>query len=1223
LSSRRFKTLPLIRTICKGEKPVLHKGILFWAFVLLLNAFSQRGLAEELLQPDPWISLERSILQLHEQHSPNAPLLNARSFGIKVTSYIDAGLWSSAEQLLENTTDKDKDLLRLKLYYKQGRTDLLFDLTLSVPALFIDQPAWLAAASQGALGRHRYRDTLNLLNLLVPFEDYTPQRLYLTALAYWGLKEREAFARVLNEGVAWSKENPDSPWSGRITLLKVYYHLGKNEFDQAFMSLGEVFDNNADLALLALGWGYFKMNSMSNLYSILEGFKINQPESPYYNRAFRILSRFLIDQGDLQGAIALDQQERAALNLRVESLENETALIRKGIVPSPTALPPGSLLRETLLRLQEEVGQKKELSALLWYVGLQQRRQSLTRFKKMERALQEEQRHLQMEIMRRCISLVKTRSRNEAVEELYRQAVEAAQSGNQGSVVKSLRNLLELEPLGPYADESAFRLGDIAFNEKDFPEAILYYQRFLERPESPLYRLALYKLAWAYYLHGQTEKTVSLLLERRLDPDKAAEKMDEECNVIETPQEQREPFRLLALVLQEEKGPAQLFSFVGEKSPEEIFPLFSGLAGFYRSEGNHRDLKDLVSSWIEAHPLYAETPFLQQKVVVSTIQDSNSSIGDMIEARADFVNAYRLGSAWSKNNSAEVSEKIEPLLRTHFQFLMTYYYGKGKVLRKTAMTRKAATWHRLYLEAFPNEEEIGVTRFLYAELLFELNLNQKAMAAYGKSAYQDPPHRFSATAGYREISLMERSLPSSASVLLEKYGLFVQYFPDDYHVPGIFMKHAEAAFHLGDYKKSRGLAERIFLKEENPRCDEAACTESLEPILRSIDFDAYRLIAQGYLKENTHDEGIRFLNTLFSKFSNQVKIRRLRPLLSLAYYQQGETLKQQGENNQAAHAYWGAYENGPESKLGPLALFEAASLWEEAEELFRSEMALDTFYERYPRSSLYQPVLMRLAAIYQDSDRLEKAAEAYEMASRLRTSKEEAGLALEKAMTAYEDLGIWEKVYQLAIEGGKRPPLQPDQEISLSLKAAEALLQLGQEREARKVLTRLTRKQKGHRPSGENPSKPLAKAYFLLAELKIQDFEAIQLIAPIDLNLQKKQDLFDALLHEYSRAAEGPSLSLFLNANHRIGEIFEEFSRALLESERPASLSEEEQTLYDGLLWEQALPYLEKAREAYLQTVALGDESGVENEWTRMSRNQLLLIRRKIDRVHPAEREIS
>ncbi len=1202
---------------------MFRKVIFFWSLVFLINTLPHRGLAEELPQVDPWISLEKGVLQLYEQYDPKAPLLNTPSFGMKVASYLDAGLWSSAEYLLEKSTHEDADLLRLKLYHKQGRSDLIFDLTLTAPNLFIDQPDWLMAASQGALGRHRYGETLDLLNQLVPYEDFIPQRLYLTALTYWGLKDRTQFARVLDEAVAWSSGNADSPWSARITLLKIYYHLGKNEIDQAFMSLGEVFDNNADLALLALGWGYFKMNATSNLYSILEGFKLSQPESPYYNRAFRILSRFLIDQGDLQGAIALDQQERIVLNHRVESLENETALIRKGIIPSSTALPPGSLLRETLLSLQKKVGRKKEVTALLWYVDLQQRRQSLTRFKKMEHALQEEQRRLQMKIMRRCISLAKTRSNNESVEYLYHQALKAAQVGDQSGVAQFLRDLLELEPLGPYADESAFRLGDISFKEKNFPEAISYYKRLLNRPESPLNRLALYKLAWAYYLHGETKETISLLLERKFGPDEGRKKVNDQCEVIETPQEQREPFRLLALVLQAGEGPAQLLNFVKEKSPEEIFPLYSGLAGFYRSERNHKDLKRLVSSWITAYPLYVETPFLQQKVVISTIQDSQSSLGHIIKARADFVNRYRAGEAWDLSNLSSASDRIRPLLKSHLQFLMTYYYGKGKTQREIAMTRKAVTWHRIYLEAFPHDAEIGATRFLYAELLSELNSDHEAMKAYRTSAYQDPSHRLSSEAGFREIVLLERVVASFDPVLLERYTLFVQHFPDDYRVPELFMKKAEAAFHHGDYGKSRTFAEKAFLKEKIPGCKETVCPEPVHPVLRGIDLDAYRLIAQGYLKESAYDEGIRFLNALFSRFSNQDTLQQLRPLLSLAYYQQGEAFKQQGDINQAAHAYWGAYENGPESRLGPLALFEAATLWEGTSELFRAEVALKTFYERYPKSSLYQPVLIRLGTIYQDSDRLEQAAVVFEKASRLRTTKEESRLALGKAITAYEEMEVWEKVYQLAIQEAERPSIHEKVGMALRLKAAEAKLQLGQKGAARKILNHLTRQRKGHDQTREEPSIPLAKAYFLLAELKKRDFDSIQLIAPIDINLRKKKTLFDALLHEYGQAAEGPSFSLLLNANHRMGEIFEEFSRSLLESERPGNLSVGEQEVYEDLLWEQALPYLAKARETYLQTIAWGKERGLENEWTALSQSQLILINRKMDRSHQTKRKIS
>jgi hypothetical protein len=136
--------------------------------------------------------------------------------------------------------------------------------------------------------------------------------------------------------------------------------------------------------------------------------------------------------------------------------------------------------------------------------------------------------------------------------------------------------------------------------------------------------------------------------------------------------------------------------------------------------------------------------------------------------------------------------------------------------------------------------------------------------------------------------------------------------------------------------------------------------------------------------------------------------------------------------------------------------------------------------------------------------------------------------------------------------------------------------------------------------------------------LEIKSFEEISLVAPLERNLQKKKVLFDRLLREYGEAAGSSAPVLALTATHRMGEVLEEFSRALLGSERPKDLSSEERESYEALLKEQALPYLQRAEAAYQRNIEWGKKAGAENEWVTRSAERLRLLRQQIDSLRSA-----
>ncbi|NOY84506.1 MAG: hypothetical protein GXO96_06755 [Nitrospirae bacterium] len=1214
--------------------------------VFLYVAFSPLSVFAQRVSPtDPWISLEKNLLQIHKTYRPKSPLLKHTSLPETVQLYLDGGLWSSAEALLLKVPlplSPKIEGLWLSFFLKRGHYDRIYATYRKNQNLFLGKPDLILGASQGALAEKDYREALQILDHLHLLDSARPEHHYFSALAYWGLQDNEKLKAVLAEALHWADNASDSPWVSRIHLLKVYYHLNQKEYDLAFASMGDLFDNNnTDLALLALTWGYFKLGATSNLFSVLQALDASQEQSPYHSQIYRILSRFLIEEGNLRGAIEMDQQERNELKKQMEVLEKESELLRRGISSTSLAIPPGSLLTQTLKQLEKQVGEKREMTALYWYIDLQQRRQMLIQLKTRERMIDQEQRQLQMEMVRRCLSLKRherrehkagqtfqtlnenpTQMLSESMFRMMKTQYQAARQAVAAEKQKEARGHLQwvaaFTPHQAYGEESIFRLGDMAFNKRSYAQAIAHYQELIDKPESPLHTLALYKTTWAYYLLGQPEAAIGALLQQEAHFAKTLQDQGSgPCTMVRTPQERREPFRLLALSLDQLGGPKALAKLTENISPVQRFAFYEKVTDHYQQEDKIDGLFQLIRSWIATYPLEIKTPFLHQKMVLLVKQSKTVSIADVVTARTEFVNKYRPESLWGQKNFAATTDTLKPILKQHLRFLMTHYYAEAKKTETQDAHKSVLTWYLYYLSVFPEEEDIGKDRFLYAEVLANLDEYQQAIVAFRKSAYQDPGHALAGEAAYQEILLLEKMHTAEGPEVEAAFERFATRFPQDDRAKEIAMHLAEIAFEQGDYNKSRFYAQKVAPKKNQTIT-----------ITQELDLASYRLVVQAFIKEASYIEAISFINTLFddnkTNPGNETQLRKtFNPLLVLAYFQQGESLKHLDADDEAAEAYWQAFRFGAGSEMGPLALFEAAVLWDRHTTLHRAETALALFPLLYPKSALNHPSTMRLAALYEKTERPLKGAETYEKAAQSSINPELAQKALEHALMLYETAESWEKLSALAmaqadtINSGYSKQNQ-DKWAAWMLKAAEANFEMRKSVTATRILETLIATTKGQTEIAE----PVAKAHFILAEARLDDFEDIELVAPLEENLEKKRILFEALLDNYDHAVAHPSPLLALNANYRIGTLFEGFSRALLESERPEDLSLEEEELYENLLIEQALPYFEKAEEAYLQNIEIGESSGIQNEWIAKSQMHLFMIQQQIDIYNRGGQEV-
>lgn len=1200
-------------------KKTVFVSLLFFALLQ-----PRTGLTLDLAEIESWSALEQETLHLLKRFAPEEALSPSAPLGKKVRFYLRAGLWSSAEQILLSQPQAQGKRLLLLLYLHEQQFDRVYRLYQKEPELYRDEPILRLGAGQGALLQKAYGEALTLLGAAPPSDQHAPYYFYLSAQAYAGLRDRAGFDRMIEAAVRWGERHPDSPWTARARLLKGYDQLSRKRYQEAFFHLGQVLSENAysDLALLGIASGYLEMGEPETFLSLLEGFQETQEESAHADRFFEILGRYQESKGDFQGAIETARLGRIALQKERETLAEQKERLLDGGRLALTA-PPGALLKKALLDLEGRTGEKKEAEGLIRQIEFHHRQLVLVSLIASERALKKKEEEFRGAMVRRCLA-VESRSAvspAQARSPLYLQARSAALEGKKEEMEALLKKLLGSHSSGRDREEATFRLAELAFERRDYATAATYYESFSDRPASYLSRTALYKGAWSDYLQGKGMKAIQSLLRQRLLM-KGAASTGSSCESALESETRSEYFRLLTLALEAEGGADRFITAAKELSPEEGFPLALELAQYYEAADRKEELIQLAAGWAAAYPLYAETPVLHHAWVEALRGGPSAFTPQALSARVAFIERYWPDGVWAQENGEARWSRVKPLLKEQLRDLLSYFHIEAKKTESVAYYREILPWYERYLNLFPAESETGEARFLYAEVLNGMGEKKKAAEVYHTSAYQDPPHRLAAEAGYRAVLLSEKLYSPSDPDLWDGYARFIQTFPSDRRVAQIYLKEAELAFQQGAYDQSRQWAEAAAKNENGVRCtgDSKGC---------ALESTAQKLIVQGYLAQKAYPEAIRYLRGLLAAkgeppargpaparpapFDPKEKAE-FRKLLVLAYYQQGEGLKEKSRLPAAADSYWQAYQEGMAGEMGPLALFEAASLWGTLNRA-KAEEALGLFQERYPNSPLYHPVLIRLAALYLETDRPREAAQIYEKAGQVRSDPGFALQSLGEAIALYEAMGNWGKVSLLSLQMAEQAGNDKEKWTEGMVKQAEAKLKLGEEKGAKKILTDLVKNQKPEWGAKENRqgerdriSLHLAKAHLLLADLEIKQFEQIKLVTPLEKNLQKKKALFDRLLNDYALAAEAPSPPLALAATYRMGEMFEEFSRSLLESERPKDLSREEKQAYEAFLKEQALPYLKKAVEAYRQNIDWGRKALIENEWITRSQDRFRRI---------------
>ncbi len=789
---------------------------------------------------------------------------------------------------------------------------------------------------------------------------------------------------------------------------------------------------------------------------------------------------------------------------------------------------------------------------------------------------------------------------------LYQLARAYELDGQLDKMMISLQELVTRHPDSPHWQEAQFRRGERFFVLQQFAQAEQAYGAILRQSsDSPFYDRALLKHGWARFKQGHIEQgldSFTELLDRKLGSGQRADlaQLSEADRAL-----LKETLRVISLTFSELGGTQRISRYFSDKGHRNYeFLVYQGLGDLYLKQERIQDAADAYLAFVDLNPAHPQSPRLAVKVV--EIYAENNFPTQALESKKAFTQRYAVHSEFWQQLDDEDRAWLNGQLRSYLKELAEYHHALAQQNAKLKTPeaaaaleregREAAHWYRLYLDSFPQDPTAGSISFLLGELLFELKRYSESVVAYEQSAYQRPPHDKRAEAGYaallayaeEEKRLQEADRPAWRKQGVESALRFSSVFPQDPRMPSVLTQAAEQLLETNDFGRARGAALQVVnLQPPAPaELRRTAWTVAAHAAFEQKDYAAAEVGYQQAL-------------ALLRKRDEQRK--PLEERLAASIYQQGATLRDQGDQPGAAAQFLRVGALVPAASIRATAEYDAAASLIAAGDWARSAEILEGFRSRYPDSELMSDVNSKLATAYLETDQPLKAA------AELGTIATEGATPELRQAAGWQSAELYEKSGRdrQAIEAYTRYIEQFPAPLEPAVEARQKLVGLyeksGDTRQRDHWLEQLVQADAQAGAARTDRTRSLAaQASLRLAAPAQELFNRIALKAPLEKNLKRKKEQMQSAIAGYKQAAAYGIAEVTTAATFHIGEIYQQFGADLMNSERPRGLNAEELEQYDILLEEQAFPFEDKAIAVYESNIKLTVQ-GIYDEWVRKS----------------------
>ena len=794
--------------------------------------------------------------------------------------------------------------------------------------------------------------------------------------------------------------------------------------------------------------------------------------------------------------------------------------------------------------------------------------------------------------------------RNDTV--LYQLARAYEVGGRGDEALAALNELVTRYPDTVLLDEVQFRRGEMLFLRQRYNDAEQAYQVVVRQgDQSRYYEQSLYKLGWSQFKLAWHEESLTPffdLLDRKLAAVDVGEGDERLAGLSRAERELVEDtFRVLSISFSYMEGADSIDKFLAARGrPRYTHAIYANLGDLYLEKERFQDAAETYSAFVLHDPWHPKAPAMQVQAIEAYKLGGFPSL--VLEGKKTFVDRYGMDGQFWLLNPREQNENVAVDLKSNLTDLARYYHAEAQRDGKSSDYREAANWYRKYLAYFPGEPDTGNTNFLLAEILFESGDFGAATFEYERTAYDYPRHARSAEAAYAAIVAyreQEEVLQGEARDEWHRQYLdsglrFADTYPEHPESGAVLTTVAEDLFGQNQFDLAIAVGQTVVAKQPavKPELARTAWT-----VIAHSQFDLANYEAA---------EGAYYSLRGFTPPDDALAQEEVRERIASSIYRQGEIARDAGDLESAVHHFTSLGVAVPNSRIRATADYDAAAALINMQAWDRASSVLEQFRRNYPDSEFADDVTQKLAVTYLETGRAGQAAAEFERIAVAAASSEDVRReALWKASELYEQTGDRNAERRVLNDIVVRYP----QPIAESIEARHRLLEIaratGDEQQRVAQLEEIVRVDATAGTQRTDRTRFLAaRASLELAEPVYRRFAVVKLSQPLADSLKLKKSLMEDVIEAYTGAADYGVAEVTTAATFRLGEIYEQFSADLLDSDRPKDLDADALEQYDILLEEQAFPFEEKAIDLYRANAERAPQ-GVYDEWVKKSFERL------------------
>lgn len=773
----------------------------------------------------------------------------------------------------------------------------------------------------------------------------------------------------------------------------------------------------------------------------------------------------------------------------------------------------------------------------------------------------------------------------------YDQVAESAKA------VDTLELLATRYPDSPYFVEAKFRIAESAFIQGKYFKAENAYTDVIRRPGNEVfYEKALFKRGWTRYKQEMYTEALNdffqAISHHQFAPYETLERADQELF--------EEYFRGVGLAFSYLGGAEAVAKYHEQADdPVYVFKTYDTLANLYLKQERYSDTVSAYETYIQSHP--SDEYVVQAGIKILAVWKNAGYFTRYVASFEDFFRRYSAESDFWRDPRVEEADTQQQLayesIRQNTILLASYYHNQYLKGADANQFVSAQRWYQRYLEdyqAYARQDQIYP---LYAELLSHAGKDAEALEYYELAAF-DGDIVLDKESAYASVYLTSRlyqqaPAPKKADLLhkhLDYAQRYSQLYPSENHTPDVVQNAVQLATKAGLYQKVISLADLLPDQAQD-----------------QVQYEVGVLKAQAHFDLNEYDAAELIYQDLLAAQDVSAQDRpNLTNKLAVAIYKQGEEAKRDEQNDVATAHFLRVYHDLPSSELAPTALYDGIALLLSQRQWSRSIDYLNQFKDAYPSHPFQSDVAKKLSFAYLQTDRGVDAAREFERISDFATNRDEKMAALWQAAELYFNKHQLEpalRAYKEYAHTYKRPYAENVEAMNYII---EIYKQLGERQKMIFWLNKIVNADKSVASNikTDRTQYIAAKSAHSLAFLHKDEFDGIRLQAPLANALKAKKAAMQNAVRLFGRAASYGHEDFVTQSTLSIAEIYQSFAKALLESERPDNLNEEQLEQYEILLEDQAFPFDDKAIEFYEANVARISQ-GVYDEFIQQSLTRL------------------